>query len=145
VDSTREADPDFDGPPTPAARLRDFDPPGHQRLVVNPFLASLALLAWWCLAGLVLRGAIPPLSMLGTFALALLPRLIRYHCLDCGRSGPYSGARAHACPDVFLRWQAGRETRLPWSSPRMQLATWLWVLGSAGLLLGILLSDPDRD
>ena len=45
--SPRPADPEFDPQSARPVRLVDIDPGEHRRVVVNPFLAVLALVAWW--------------------------------------------------------------------------------------------------
>ncbi len=131
------ADPEFDAGPPSSVRLRDFDPQEHQRLVVNPFLAAFALMAWWQSAGWLLRGAFPPIAVASIIPLILLPTLIHYHCVDCGRTGTYPRRREHICPGVFARWNRGPRSRLPFPSAWVQLVCWIYLLGSATLLIAV--------
>jgi hypothetical protein len=106
VEATRRpqsADPEFDPPPVSTVRLRDFDPPEHQRLVVNPFLAVFGLVVLRSFTLWLFRESVP-LATVGTLGLmVLLPTLIQYHCLDCGKTGRYSRRARHACPAVLAR------------------------------------------
>lgn len=131
------ADPEFDPAPTATVRLRDFDPIEHQRVLVNPFLAVLAVVAWWRLASSLFRGPFPPLAVLAALALAALPLLVQYHCLDCGRTGIYARLRRHACPGVQARWREGRRSRLPFPRARSQMIFWAYAIGSAALLAAV--------
>ena len=129
------ADPEFDPPPAPTVRLRDFDPLEGQRLVVNPFLAALGLIVWWEVARWSLRSWFPPLFVLTILPLALLHYLVQYHCLDCGRTGPYARRDRHACPALIARRAEAKRSRFPIPSARSQLVFWAYILGSAALLL----------
>jgi hypothetical protein len=132
------ADPEFDPSPNLPTRLRDLDPAEHQRLVVNPFLAVLGLVGLTWLARALLRSRYPMLAGLLFIPLVLLPHLIQYHCLDCGRTGPYPRHRGHACPGVLARWREGRYSRFPYPTTLTQVVVWGWLLGAIGLLLAIL-------
>jgi hypothetical protein len=132
------ADSEFDAAPAPPLRLRDFDPPEHQRLVVNPFLAVLGLLGLGWLARELALSPLPALAGLLILPMVMLPYLIQYHCLDCGRTGPYPRHRRHACPGVVARWGEGRRRRVPFPTPWAQLVVWGWLLGAVGLLLAVI-------
>jgi hypothetical protein len=123
-------------------RLRDFDPIGYQRLVVNPFLAYLSLILWWLSLRWLAQGPFPPLTVAMIIPLAFLPRAIHYHCLDCGRTGSYPGWRRHACSAVTTRWNERRRPWPPFPSAKAQLVVWAYLIGSATLLLVVL--DPLR-
>ena len=131
------ADPEFDFSPPPRVRLTGLDRTEYQRLVVNPFLAVLGLLVLGQGTVLLLQSPFQPLAIATIVPIALLPYLIQYHCLDCGRTGPYPRHRGHACPGVLARWRDGRRSRLPFPTPRFQLVVWGWLLGSVGVLLAI--------
>ena len=133
----RPADPEFDPLSGLPARLRDFDPLDHQRLVVNPFLAVLGLIGLVWLALRLVDSPMPILAGLLMLPLALLPQLIQYHCLDCGRTGPYPGRRGHACPGVIARWHAGERSRIPFPSSGFQLVAWCWALGAVAVLAAV--------
>jgi hypothetical protein len=134
VSDTRRPDPEFEPFPAARVRLRDFDPQDHQRLVVNPFLAVLGLLAWARILFWILES--PSLSvatLLMIPALWLLLHLVQYHCLDCGRTGRYTRRDRHFCPAVNHRRNEGRSSRFP--SSRGQLILWCWLLGSIAVLI----------
>jgi hypothetical protein len=141
VEATRRpqtADPDFDPPPVSTVRLKDFDPLEHQRLVVNPFLAVFGLVVLryftlWLFWESVAIATLVTLCLMG-----LLPTLIQYHCLDCGKTGRYSRRGQHACPAVLNRWREGRPSRFPLPSSGTQLVVWVWLIGSVALLLAVL-------
>ena len=140
MDATRRsdlADPEFEAVRAPALRLRDFEPRHSQRVIVNPFLAVLDLLVLGAM--FVGRHWFGIFSVtFGVALIVLLPHLIQFHCLDCGRTGRYTAHKAHACPVVVKRWNDGLTTRFP--SARAQLIVWGWVLASVGFLLGVVLS-----
>jgi hypothetical protein len=112
----------------------------YQRLVTNPFLGLLALLAWLIGVRWVLLNAPPRLwlpSLLLTLVTApALPFLFQYHCRDCGASGPLHRWRKHLCPPVQQRRRSGQPRRFKGPSPSLQLVIWLYFL----LLIGVLAS-----
>ncbi len=59
MDASADPHPEFDPPPARSVRLRDFDPLEGQRLVVNPFLATFALIVWWEAARWLLHSLVP--------------------------------------------------------------------------------------
>ena len=134
------ADPEFDPAPNLAVRLRDFDPTEHQRLVINPFLALLGLVVMAWLARVLVSSRLPTAAALLGLAplavpLALLPYLIQYHCLDCGRTGSYPRYRGHSCSGVLGRWREGRRRRFSFPTPWAQVVAWGWVLCAVAVLL----------
>ena len=131
------ADPEFDPSPAWSVRLRDFDPLEHQRLVVNPFLAVLGLIGLWRATLGLFHSSFPPLAVAMVVPLVLLPYLIQYHCLDCGRTGLYSRRRRHACAGVVARRHEGQPSRFPLPSTGAQLVFWGWALGSIAVLLAV--------
>ncbi len=134
------ADPEFDPSPAVQPRLRDFDPLEHQRLVVNPFLAVLGLIGLGQATLGLFRSRFSDLAIVTIVLMAVLPYLIQYHCLDCGRTGSYLLNKEHACPGVLARWREGRRSRFPFPTPWAQLLVWGWVLGAVALLLTVLAS-----
>jgi hypothetical protein len=110
-----------------------MEPEVYQRLLANPFLALFGLIAWiGGLNALVVRQVAGAMS--GAFAIALallilfLPRLLHYHCLDCGATGPLRRWRQHACAAVLARAESGRRRRLRGVTPPWQVVVWFWVL-----------------
>ncbi len=131
------ADPEFDPPRHPAVRLRDFDPREGQRLVVNPFLAAFGLIVWWELARWLLHSSFPPLAVATVLPLVLLPYLVQYHCLDCGKTGVFPRRDRHSCPALIARRAEAKRPRFPVPSAWSQLVVWAYILGSAALLYTI--------
>ncbi len=129
-------DPDFDRPALPGAQGPGRDVVHfYQRLLVNPFLAVIALMlvlavanALWRASGSNLAG---PVIWAGILAALLLTALLslQYHCLDCGATGWFRRWRRHACPRVVERWQTpfSAASRL-FPNPNTQLVLWLFVL-----------------
>lgn len=131
-------DRDFAPDPYPETPLPpDFTPPEHQRLVVNPFLAVVAVVAWAWLTRRLFLTSFPPSALLPALIFGLIPILIHTHCLDCGVTGVYPRWSQHACPKVVLRSRANRPRWLPWPTARTQLIVWGYVLGAVALLLAI--------
>lgn len=130
-------DSEFDPSPGLPSRLRDFNPPEHQRLVINPFLALLALIGLIWLARELAISPLPGLAGLVVVPIFVLPYLIQYHCLDCGRTGCYVRGRDHACVSVLARWRERHRSRFPFPTAWAQLVVWGWLLGAAALLLVI--------
>ncbi len=131
------SDPEFVTSTVPTPRLRDFDPRDYQRLVVNPFLAVFVLvllpkLFRWLIESVSLA----PVALLLTVPLLLLPRLIQFHCLDCGQTASYHRSKDHACHQVLNRYHQDRETKFPHAW--LQLIIWGWILGSVAVLLLVL-------
>jgi len=130
---------DFAPDPFPPSPLpTDFAPLEHQRLIVNPFLAVVALIAWAWLTLQLFATSFPPLALLPTLIFGLLPILIHTHCLDCGATGIYPRWWKHACPKVIIRARANRRGWFPWPSARTQLILWGYILGAFTLLLVVL-------
>jgi hypothetical protein len=110
-----------------------FEPAPQEslRLVANPFLAMSGLLLWFAVMQLILSGAAGPFTILAVLlalaSLALLPALLHYHCLDCGRTGPLLTWKRHLCPRVVARRFEGRSRRLRGPTPTVQVVLWLWI------------------
>jgi hypothetical protein len=138
VPRARDHDPELDPPRRPSLHLRDPLPEEYQRLVANPFLAVLGLIAW----SQALRYAYnvrDPLLLLGV-ALSLpgVVFLLQYHCLDCGRTGLLIRWRRHACERVVARRIADRPRRVRGPNPSIQVVLWGYLLLGLAVLAGIL-------
>lgn len=124
-------DPDLDGTLNENTLPYDGSPELYLRLVANPFLAALGLLGWVLVMGMIIRGGPGPYSPLAALltlaSLALLPRLLHYHCLDCGRTGQLTAWRRHVCPGVVARRFDGRDRRFRGPTPYIQVLLWLWL------------------
>jgi hypothetical protein len=59
-------------------------------------------------------------------------KLVQFHCLDCGRTGWFSAARAHACHSVLERTNERRSGGLILGAGA-QMRVWAWLLGIAAL------------
>jgi hypothetical protein len=109
-------------------------PEVYLRLVANPFLGAFGLLVWLVLMYAIYRGVAGPFSLMAAVlalaSLALLPHLLHYHCLDCGRTGRLSAWRRHICPTVVARRFEGRERIFRGPSPTVQVLLWLWLLAT---------------
>jgi hypothetical protein len=128
-----ERDPEF-RPLVPARRVaEDLEPGPYHRVVANPFLGLLGVLAWIAiLRRLFFQGVAGPLDLvLAVLVLAGglgLPRLFHYHCLDCGKTGSLRLWKRHICPRVAERHFAGRPRRFRGPPPSVQVVLWLYVL-----------------
>jgi len=134
-------DRDFDLSRGEAGRPRVVRPvsPEYQRLVANPFLGLLGLIAWgWALTGAVAARrfdfAMPvAASVLGVHF------LLQFHCLDCGRTDRLSRWRGHVCTRVQDRLAAGRPRRFRGPSPGRQMFLWAVGLVAACLFWSIVM------
>jgi hypothetical protein len=110
----------------------DHSPESYQRLVANPFLGFFAIVAWVLGVLILFKGVLGPFTPMAALlmlaALALLPPLFQYHCLDCGATGRLTEWRRHMCPSVAERRLEGRTRRLRGPAPPIQVLLWLWVL-----------------
>jgi hypothetical protein len=100
---------------------------GHQRVLVNPIVSILCVLAGVALIQFALRTRFLVLFAAGLLVMALGFFLIQYHCLDCGGSGWYQYASRHACEPVLARWREKVETHTLLRA-RTQLSIWIYVL-----------------
>ncbi|GAC1448465.1 MAG: hypothetical protein NVSMB9_31660 [Isosphaeraceae bacterium] len=104
----------------------------YQRLIANPFLAMLALIAWYVGCREVLSWHRLDLFLLALSCLFLIPLLLQYHCLDCGATGRLTRWRRHECARVRERRNAGKPRRFQGPSPVKQSVIWFFlVLGVA--------------
>jgi hypothetical protein len=129
-------DADLDSPqPLRPVRLQAESVEPFQRLVVNPFLAVLALI----LVVTFERWAIEHKN-LGSFEVAfgligLCFFLIQYHCRDCGATGFLLRFRKHVCPTVLARWNQRERPRFRGPGVRAQLLGWFILLASVSILV----------
>jgi hypothetical protein len=138
------ADPEFRSHrPGLLASDLDGEPEAYLRLVANPFLALLYLVAWLvALYESVIEGfgwPLTPMLVVSLLAgLGLVPFLMEYHCLDCGRTGRLTRWQKHLCPHSLARREAGRRRRLRGPSPPVQVALWLCVVMGLALVINAL-------
>jgi hypothetical protein len=147
--SDSEIDPDIPWSSPPAPRSDRFsprempfwpyEPTDFQRLIVNPFLlVGLPCLIWGAVALFhLLHGQALAVFLVGSPALFLLfrRRLLRWHCLDCGKSGPLRNHRQHWCAKVLERAEARGELGFGLISADTQVKIWLWTFILGGLLV----------
>lgn len=131
----RPADIEFD--PPPGAWPPESDLRAIRRVVVNPFLAVLGLVAWGGTLPRLLASPMPPLAVLTTALLLGLPYLVHFHCLDCGRTGMLPRCSRHACPGLVARWRKGSHSGWGWPRPGTQMVVWIWVIASLTLLIAV--------
>ena len=127
-------DPDLDATTSERNLPYEAQPEMFLRLVANPFLGVFALMVWFGLMYLIVRGVAGAFStlalLLGLATLALLPRFLHYHCLDCGRTGLLTEWKRHVCPSVVARRFEGRARRWHGPTPTVQVLLWLWFLAA---------------
>lgn len=127
-------DPELDATVTEHSIPYEPQPEAYLRLVANPFLGVFALIIWLGLMTVILRGAAGAFTTLAVLlalaSLSLLPKLLHYHCLDCGGTGPLTTWRRHICPNVIARRFEGRTRRIRGPSPTVQILLWLWLLAT---------------
>ena len=124
-------DPEFDPAPARRSILYDDDPRAYQRLVVNPFLALLALIGWVALMRFGYRERLLLAFLLAQLLPVVAFFVVQYHCLDCGASGRLSRWKDHACESVVARRLAGRPRRFRGPNPRSQMLLWIYGLMAA--------------
>ncbi|HEX8200575.1 MAG TPA: hypothetical protein VF590_08810 [Isosphaeraceae bacterium] len=128
-----ERDPEF-RPLVPVRQLvEDLEPGFYHRIVANPFLGLLGILAWFGTLSALLHAGfdhviVPVLVALVLLSALGLPWLFQYHCLDCGKTGSLRLWRRHICPRVAERHFAGRPRRFRGPPPSVQVVLWLYVL-----------------
>ena len=136
-------DPDLDPPrqrPTGPERP-PFLPQEYQRLVANPFLALLGLIAGFAAVTKALESRNLPLVGLSLLALCAVGYLLQYHCLDCGTTGLLFRWKSHACERVLVRQQTGRVRRIRGPNPTFQTVLWIYLMiGVAILIAAVLLA-----
>jgi hypothetical protein len=118
-------------------------PQEYQRLVANPFLALVGLIAWvaafrWALNRRSL-GAVGPV----VFGLVAVFALLQYHCLDCGATGSLFRWKSHACDRVRARQEADQVRRFRGPNPVLQTVLWGYLLAGVAIL-GIVLYQAVR-
>lgn len=114
----------------------------YQRVVANPFLGILGIIAWYLAARFLLFHA-PRVVLFPGFLLLLgilfvLPQLFHYHCRDCGASGALARWRDHRCAAVEERRRLGRPRSWRGPLPYMQVVLWFYFLLALGILLNSL-------
>lgn len=130
-------DPDFDPHPARPIRLVDSGLAEHQRVVVNPFLAVMALIVWWASVRWLFGNFLREWAVIASLALLSLPYLIHFHCLDCGQTGPYPKLWRHECPGILARRREDRPSRTLLPRARSQLVAWGYLIASAALILAV--------
>jgi hypothetical protein len=139
-----------DRDPWPGVFDRDLDVPDrrptvpaepidrYRRLVANPLLAVFVGL----LAAMIIRAKVRNAELGGFFlgaGLLLSSFLfIQFHCLDCGVTGSVWKHRRHTCPHAVARWHASRPGLLRMPPIGIQIAFWVILLISGGILFLIL-------
>jgi len=134
------SDPEFQ--PVASSRVEPAPEAGeYRRILVNPFLGFLAT-ALWVRAVFVIAHAETILGLPQTVtaplwcaSIWLIPRLFRFHCLDCGRSGRLWRWKEHVCPTVAERVASGRTRTVRGPSPWVQLLIWVYVLAFGFLVV----------
>jgi hypothetical protein len=132
-------DPEFRPQLTDRSLPTVVHPGAYRRILANPFLGFLGIGLWVAAFRQVLLSRLDPVGLVVAFgglpllAIVLLPRLFRYHCLDCGRSGRLGRWKLHVCPAVALRIVEGRPRRF--RGPRPLAQTFFW-----GVLLAVVLA-----
>jgi hypothetical protein len=121
-----------------------IDPSDYLRLVANPVLGLLGIVAWfaslrWVVAVLrkspELIGPLTPiLAALFLASLALVGGLFQYHCLDCGGTGRLGRWPEHRCPVSSQRRREGQTRWLKGPTPPLQILLWLIALALAAWL-----------
>lgn len=100
-------------------------PEAYQRLVANPFLALSGVSFWLALIRLALDSRQFALLVVAVASAAVLPRLPRFHCLDCGATGRLGDWRRHCCDRVEGRRFSGRPRRFRGPGVAKQTAIWV--------------------
>jgi hypothetical protein len=127
-------DRDLDSTPSGQPRPRNESIAPYQRVVVNPFLAVLALVITFAYLRWVIEHGFTGFLELGFALLALDLFLIQYHCRDCGATGWLLRVQKHVCPAVLARWHLGERPRFRGPGVRAQLVSWFILLMSALVL-----------
>lgn len=132
VDPALRDDPDFRPVLDPRTVADAPDPGAYRRAIANPFLALLAGIGWWCFV-MAADPDLPLIHVVSAGAVLLaLPRLLHYHCLDCGGTGRIGAWKRHVCPAVARRVVARRRRRLRGLPPLLQLVAWAYAIVVAG-------------
>ncbi len=128
-----DRDPEFRTPRASTSSGPAYIPGDHQRLVANPFLGLAALLAWLAGIGRLTQARETHWMLLGGFfgivlAVRLIPRLVQFHCRDCGSTGRLREWESHTCDAVVRRRLAGRPRRIRGPLPPTQVVVWAYVV-----------------
>ena len=111
----------------------DDEPEAYLRLLANPFLGFTYLVAWLVILYQSILGGFagpltPTLVAILIPGLGLVPGLMEYHCLDCGRSGRLLRWRKHVCHRSMARRDAGQRRPFRGPTPWVQVLLWVWVV-----------------
>ena len=142
--STIPPDPEFGSfGPGPLWSGEEPEPEAYLRLVANPFLALVALVAWLMalyesIFGGFAGALTPMLVVILLAALGLLPFTLQFHCLDCGGTGRLSRWKKHACHMAMHRRDSGVRRRFRGPGPSLQLVLWVWFLMAVAMFLNTL-------
>ncbi len=112
---------------------------GYQRLIANPFLALLGLVAWYGVVRQVVLAKRLDLFVPAVASLAVVGFLFQFHCLDCGKTGRLSRWRTHSCEAVRLRFETDAPRRLRAMTPVAQTLLWFYLL-VIGLVVGFIMT-----
>ncbi len=127
--------PRFPRPSPPLLLPQDF-----QRLLGNPFLALLGLIAWAAALRQVLLARNLTLTLALFASLAGLVFLLQFHCLDCGATGWLFRWRIHTCDHVIARQRSGAVRSFRGPIPTTQVLLWFYLILCAAILAWI--TDP---
>ena len=132
-------DREIDDAPSPrvSARTRVVHQ-SYQRLIANPFMAMLAIIAWFAAVRQTVLMKRLDLFGLAVLSLGLVVFLFQYHCLDCGATGRLMRWREHACEAVRRRSQTGQMPRYHLITPVAQTLAWFYLLILVVLAVAIL-------
>jgi hypothetical protein len=123
----------------------DHDPEDFLRIVANPFLA-FALIAFWfalLIGSMIFLSAHPFTIFVGAAFLfwfgGKIVQSFRYHCLDCGGSGPLNAWPVHNCPISAERRRSGKRRRFHGPEPGVQVLIWLVAATFGAIFAGALI------
>jgi hypothetical protein len=132
----RRRDLDLDSSSHPSSIPLDAPPEAYLRIVANPFLGFGWFLAVFLGLAFAFQGHLPfehetrmtafLVVVFLLFSLFAAPRVVHYHCLDCGATGRLTRWRQHLCPRVAERRLLRQPRRVRGPAPRVQVFLWLW-------------------
>jgi hypothetical protein len=128
-------DHDLDSQPHRPAGPRAESIAPYQKLVVNPFLAVLAVVITIAIERWALENHYLGIFQIGFGLIALEFFLVQYHCRDCGATGFLFRVGRHACPAVVARLKRDERPRFRGPGVRVQLVAWLILVASAVILV----------
>jgi hypothetical protein len=128
-------DPDLDPPHRAASDGRPpFLPQEYQRLVANPFLALVGLIAWFAAIRWALASRNDWLLALAVAGLVAPASLLHYHCLDCGATGILFRWKSHACDRVRARQRIDQVRHFRGPNPDTQTILWGYLVAIVAIL-----------